>query len=143
MILGISGGVFAYGKHNHWGFSPEEKAEFVSERITKKLDLNDTQQQNLQVLVTDALALMEEMGEDKEAHKAEIQSLLAEPEFDQNKALQMVQAKTQKINDRAPAAIASLALFLDSLDMEQKTKVQSFIDKGMHHGRRYSEHNYE
>lgn len=139
VILGASGGVFAFGKHhNHWKFSPEEKAAFVTERVVDKLTLDDSQQLNLQAFVEEVLDSMEEIKADRETHMAEIEALLAEPAFDQGRALQMIQSKTQQISDRAPAAIASLAVFLDSLNTEQKAQVQSFAAKGMNHARGHS-----
>ncbi len=133
LALGVSGGVFAYSAHNHWGMNADEKAEFVTDRVSKKLDLNETQRQNLGALAKDMLALVEEMRNSREAHMNEIQQMLADPVLDQNQALKMIQDKTQAINDKAPAAIASLALFLDSLDAEQKSELQSFVADRMHH----------
>ncbi len=135
LTVGISGGVLAFGAHNHWGMSPDEKAEFVTERVTSKLDLNESQQENLKVLAKDMMALMEEMKAGRQAHMEQIQQILAEPVLDQTAALQMIQDKTQAINDKAPAAIASLALFLDSLDVDQKSKLQTFVTERMHHKR--------
>lgn len=143
MILGVSGGVFAYGKHNHWGISAEDKAEFMIERVTKNLSLDESQRQNLQVLVGDVLALMKEMRGERETHKAQIEELISEPVFDQVKALQMIEAKTRQVNDNAPAAIASLALFLDSLDASQKSQLQDFVSNRMHHGRGHNEHDHD
>jgi len=132
LALGVSGGVFAYGAHNHWGMNADEKAEFVTNRVSKKLDLDETQRQNLEVLAKDMLALMEEMRNSRQAHMNEIQQMLGDSVLDQNRALKMIQDKTQVINDKAPAAIASLALFLDSLDAEQKSELQSFVADRMH-----------
>ncbi len=135
LALGISGGVFAYGSHSHWGMSADEKAEFITERVTKKLDLDEAQEQNLQVLATDMLQLMEEVKSGRQEHMNEIQQMLADPVLDQAAALKMIEDKTQAINDRAPATIASLALFLDSLNPEQKSELQSFVSERMHHKR--------
>lgn len=136
--LGLSGGVFAYGKHNSWKMTPEDKAEFVIERVTDKLELNEAQQANLKVLADDMIQLMTEVRAGHEEHKSRIQNLIAEPVLDQTKALQMIQDKTQQINDRAPAVLASLASFLDSLNGEQKAELQEFMGKRMHH--RHGEH---
>ena len=136
--LSLSGGVFAYGKHNAWKMNPEDKAEFVVEMATKKLDLDESQRQNLEQLAGDMLGLMQEMRASREIQMQEVQQLLAEPILDQSKALQMIQQKTQAINDRAPAVVASLALFLDSLNNEQKAELQSYMDD--HHKHRRHEH---
>jgi len=131
--LGLSGGVFAYGKHNSWKMNPEDKAEFVVQMATKKLDLDESQRQNLEQLAGDMLGLMKEMRAGREMHMQEVRQMIAEPVLDQSKALQMIQQKTQAINDRAPAVIASLALFLDALTPEQKSNLQSYIDDHHEH----------
>ena len=136
--LGLSGGVFAYGKHNNWKMNPEDKAEFVIEMATKKLDLDESQRQNLELLAGDMLALMQEMRASREVQMQEVQQMMAEPVLDQSKALQMLQQKTQAINDQAPAVIASLALFLDSLSGEQKVELQSYKDD--HQGNHRHDH---
>lgn len=133
LVVGVSGGVFAYGKSGHWNMAPEEKAEFVTNRITKKLDLNENQQRNLQVLADDMLVLMKDMKAGRQAHMNQIQEMLGEPVLDQGKALQMINGKTRQIQSKAPALVASLAVFLDSLNPEQKAELQEFASKRMHH----------
>lgn len=135
MVLGVSGGVFAYGAHNHWNMSPQDKADFVTDRVSKKLDLDESQKQNLRVLTNDMMAIMNEIRESRQSHLTEVEKLLAEPVFNQASALEMVQEKTRKINEKAPATIASLALFLDSLNPDQKSELQSFIGDRMQHHR--------
>ena len=46
LIAGSSTAVFAFSKQGHWHMSPEEKIEFVTDRVTKKLELNEQQRQN-------------------------------------------------------------------------------------------------
>lgn len=133
LAVGVSGGVLAYSSHNHWGMSHEEKADFITDRVTRKLDLTDTQQENLKTLATDMMTLVKEVKAGRETHMNQIQDMLAEPVLDQNKALEMIQQKTQNINSKAPAIISSLANFLDSLDAEQKSRLQSFVADRMHH----------
>ncbi len=140
MIAGISGGVFAYGKHNHWGISAEDKVEFITERVTRKLNLNDIQQGNLNALARDILALMNEMHASRETHITQIETMLAEPVLDQAKALNLIQAKTSHIANKAPTVIASVATFLDSLNLEQKAQLQQFVSNRMHHRHGQSEH---
>jgi hypothetical protein len=64
-----------------------------------------------------------------------MQQFLSQPTLDQAKALQMVQQKTQMINDKAPQIIASIAGFLDSLDSEQKKELREHLGERMsrHH----------
>jgi hypothetical protein len=68
-------------------------------------------------------------------HSDEIAELLQDPNFDQARALELVQLKTQVINDKAPQVIASLAVFLDSLNAGQKQQLQDFIQHHRSHHR--------
>lgn len=138
LVAGSSGVVYAFSKHNGWHMSPEEKVEFVTDRVSKKLKLDAQQQQYFTDLAQTVAQLMLEARDARKQQFEEINTLLQEPSFDQARALQLVQQKTGVINDRAPVVIASLAVFLDSLNTEQKQTLQEFIShhrKHRHHGR--------
>ena len=50
LIAGGTGAVYAFNKHHDWGMSAEEKADFVTDRVTRKLDLDDQQRQKFSEL---------------------------------------------------------------------------------------------
>ena len=131
LTLGVTSGVFAYGAHSSWKMSPEKKAEYVTDMITENLELNVMQQENLKALSVTVLDIMQEVRTNRGEHKELVQQLLSDPTMDQVKALQVVQQKTQMINDKAPKVIASIAGFLDSLDGEQKRELREHM--GRHH----------
>ena len=114
--------------------SGEEKVEFVTERVTRKLDLDSQQQQNFSVLAETVAQIMQDAKVTKAQHVDEIGALLQEPSFDQARALELVQQKTRMIDAKAPSVIASLAVFVDSLSVEQKQQLQEFVQH--HHQRR-------
>ena len=120
LALGATGGVFAYGMHSDRIMNAEEKAEFIAERVSKKLDLNEVQRQNLQVLSKDIQTLMGEMRSSQKANINEIQQMLTEPALDQDRILKLIQERTQTINDKAPAAVASLVLFCGLFECRTK-----------------------
>jgi hypothetical protein len=135
LVVGSSGAVYAYSKHGDWGMSPQEKVEFVTDRVTQKLDLDSQQQQNFSTLAEMVAQLMVDAKATRSEHIGEIGNLLQEPNLDQSRALEMVRQKTEIINQEAPRVIASLAIFLDSLSDEQKQQLQQFIEKRHHrHG---------
>jgi len=136
LIAGSSGVVYAFGKHNDWGMSPEEKIEFVTDRVTSKLDLDSQQQENFGKLAQSVAQLMLDAKATREQQVNEIGALLQDPSFNQARALELVQQKTQMINENAPLVITSLAVFLDSLNAEQKQQLQDFI----RHHRRHHRH---
>lgn len=137
LIAGSSGVVYAFGKHNDWGMSPEEKIEFVTDRVTSKLDLDSQQQENFGKFAQTVAQLMLDAKTTREQQVNEIGALLQDPSFNQARALELVQQKTQMINENAPLVITSLAVFLDSLNTEQKQQLQDFIQ---HHRRHHRHH---
>ena len=60
LIAGSSGVVYAFSKHNGWGMSPDEKVEFVTERVTRKLELDSQQQQNFAELAETVVQIMQD-----------------------------------------------------------------------------------
>ena len=135
LIAGSSGVVYAYSKHNDWGMSPEEKVEFVTERVTRKLDLDSQQQQNFTELAGAIAQIMQNARITKAQNLTEIEALLQEPSFNQARALELVEQKTRMINEKAPLVITSLAVFLDSLSVEQKQQMQEFMQHRHQHHR--------
>lgn len=143
LIAGSSGVVYAFGKHNDWGMSPEEKIEFVTDRVTSKLDLDSQQQENFSKLAETVAQLMLDAKATREQHVNEIGTLLQDPSFNQARALELVQQKTQMINENAPLVITSLAVFLDSLKAEQKQQLQDFIKHHRGHHRQYRHQDHD
>jgi len=138
LALGVSSGVMAYGAHSAWKTSPEKKAEYVTEKMTENLELDAIQQEYLRALSGDLLEIMQQVRSNRGEHREMVQQLLSESTMDQVKVLQMVQQKTQMINDRAPQLIASFAGFLDSLDSEQKKELREHM--GEHMSRHHEHH---
>ena len=127
LVAGSSGAVYAYSKHGDWGMSADEKVEFISDRVTSKLDLNELQRQKFTELAELVADTLQEVKPGREEGFEEIASLLQEPSFNQARALEMIQQKTQLVNEKAPLVITSMAGFLDSLSMEQKQELQEFM----------------
>jgi len=133
LIAGSTTAVYAFGQHGHWNMSPEEKVEFISDRVTKKLDLDDQQRQNFTALAELVAQIMIDAKANKEQHVADITNLLQEPSFNQARALELIQQKTQMVNEKAPLVISSLAVFLDSLNSEQKQQMQTMLERHRMH----------
>ena len=135
LVAGSSGAVYAFSKHGDWGMTTEEKVEFVSDRVARKLDLDAIQREKFAELAELIGVTLQEVKPARDQHIAELESLLQEPSFNQARALEMIQQKTQLINERAPLVISSLASFLDSLSVEQKQRLQEFMQHRHEHQR--------
>ena len=134
LVAGSTGAVYAFGKHGNWGMSPTEKAEFVSDRLAKKLNLDEQQQHNFDELASLVVDIMGEVRTSREQQASEISQLLEQTSFDQARALELIQEKTQMVNEKAPLVVSSLAVFLDSLNNEQKQELQEFMQRRHRHG---------
>lgn len=139
LVVGSSGAVYAFSKHGDWGMTPAEKAEFVTERVTKKLELDAAQRQNFSELARLVTGIVTEARAGKREQFEEFSQMIEQPNFDQARALELVRQKTEMINEKAPQVIASLAVFLDSLDDTQKQQVKEFIE----HRQRHHDHHGE
>ncbi len=135
LIAGSSGAVYAFSKHNDWGMSPEEKVEFVTERVTRKLDLDSQQQQNFAELAGTVAQIMQDAKITRAQNLTEIGALLQEPSFNQARALELIQQKTRMINEKAPLVITSLAVVIDSVSVGQKQQMQEFVQHRHKHHR--------
>ena len=133
LVAGSTGVVYAFSKHGDWGMTPAEKAEFVSDRVTKKLDLDAEQQQKFDDLAALVLDIVLEAKASREQQMGEVTRLLEDPSFNQARAIELVQQKTQLVNEKAPLVIGSLAVFLDSLNVEQKQELQELLKHRHHH----------
>jgi Spy/CpxP family protein refolding chaperone len=139
LIASSSGVVYAFGKHGHWGMSADEKVEFMTDRVTRKLDLDSQQQQNFNQLAQTVAQVMIDARAGRAQQIDEIETLLQEPSFNQARALELVQQKTQMLNEKAPLVISSLAIFLDSLTPEQKQELQDFLEHRRKHHHRHGD----
>ena len=130
----LVGGLAACSHGHHGPFSGRMSEEDATkmrtrmvERVGKELDLDAAQKQNLNTLADklreQRLALMSGANDPR----AEIQSLVAGPTFDRERAQGIVNAKTDALRGKSPEVIAAAASFYDSLKPEQQQKVRDFM----------------
>ena len=72
LVAGSSGAVCAFSKHSGWGMTAGDKVELISDRVTRKLDLDDLQRQEFTELVA---VTLQEVKPAREQHLAELNSL--------------------------------------------------------------------
>ena len=109
--------------------TPEQRADYYTEKIAKKLDLNDEQKVKLELIKGELLAVREEMQGKREEARNSVRDLLSAPVIDQDKARALVNGHVEDISAKTPGIIAALAGFWDSLTPEQQTKVREKLEK--------------
>ncbi len=139
VVLGVLtlGAFTAYAGSGHgcggWkhGGDPEKRAAFMEKRMTKKLDLNESQVAKLKTVQQIFIDFHKQR---KENTRQELLSLLDAPELDQSKALSLLEDRGAQIRKTAPQMIAAIAEFTNSLSDEQREKMKKVIQKFSKHG---------
>ena len=130
----LLGGLAACADRGHgWqSMSAEDAARFrakIIDRVSDKLALDATQKAKLGVLADKLQEQKQALKGDTSDPRAEVQALVAGPNFDRARAQALVQAKTGAITSKSPEVISAAADFFDSLRPEQQQKVRDFMQK--------------
>ncbi|MEW8033430.1 MAG: Spy/CpxP family protein refolding chaperone [Candidatus Thiodiazotropha endolucinida] len=113
--------------------TPEQRADYFTEKIAKKLDLNDEQKVKLDAIKDEMLAVREEMKGKREETRNTVNDLLSAPVFDQDMAVALVNGRVEDISAQSPRIIAALAGFWDSLNPEQQANIREKLEKHFDH----------
>jgi Spy/CpxP family protein refolding chaperone len=120
----------------HYG-SAEERGEWMAQKVSKELELNDLQQTRLAELKDELLDLRTSLRSDREQMRTEVLAMLQQPTLDRNKANAMVSEQVATINSRSPMIIDAIANFYDSLDDAQRAELRDFIQRKIEHQHGY------
>lgn len=115
--------------------SDGSRQEKMVERISSKLELDDTQTQALENFAAELAETRQLMQGDGDGLRGEFGNLLEGQTFDQGQALELITERTSAIQANAPELVAAAAAFFDGLSAEQKAQAQEFMEKGGRHHR--------
>jgi len=137
LSIGLVGGVAAHGKFKRGG-DPAQMAARIVNKGADKLDLNETQTAALETLSSELQSARKKMKSEVNGDREMFKNMITAETFDQAKALDMVNAKTNAVQQSAPAVIGALGGFLDTLSAEQKDEIAEHM--GKHHKRHGRKH---
>jgi Spy/CpxP family protein refolding chaperone len=136
LTLLVAGGSVLYANtrpHLAGGFfNPEEHADYIRYRLTRELDLDASQQQELQTMVRNLLEKGRALHELREATRQEVLSMLRENSVDRQRIENLRAKHQEKIGEFMAVAGDRLADFMNMLTTEQKQRLVDAIEK--HHG---------
>lgn len=121
---GFGRGDFKEHRMGHKGMMGERMVK----KMTKKLDLTEAQQANLQSLVDGMKEKRETKVESRKDSKTEMLSLLDGATLDQTKMLENINARIAERQEGATDMVAAVAQFTDSLTPEQRATLKSHLD---------------
>ena len=129
VIVGI---LTACGHHRY--HDPEKRGEWLVEKVTDELELNDSQRAKLETVRQEILMVRKDMHADRQSMREEVLVMLDQPQLDRQKVLSLVEKKTASINQHAPQVVNALGESYDSLSEEQRNEVREhFAEMGERH----------
>jgi len=128
----ISGVAMFSGCRRH---SHGHKAEFMVDYISETLDLNESQQVQLDQIKDDLMAKARQMHADKESMHGELVAQLRSEEIDQVRVKAVIAEHRAQMDEIVDLIVVRLAEFHKTLTPEQKEKLVSKIEtfKKWHH----------
>lgn len=129
-ILGIAA-CGAYRYHH----DPEQRAQWMMKKVSKKLDLNADQQVKLETVRDQLVATVKIARAGRDSVHEEALDLIKGDKLDKEKAIEMVNKRTDTVKEHAPTIIAAIGDFYDSLNEDQRAKLRERITEHMEHHR--------
>ena len=135
----LIGGVAAC-KHKMHSASAEERGEWVVDKVSKELELNDSQRIKLVEVKDQFIAVRKSMRSDREEVRKEVLAMLKQPTMDREKVNAMVNQKIAMVSEKSPSIIDAIGNFYDSLDDSQRAELSEFIEEKMERHAKHHSH---
>jgi periplasmic protein CpxP/Spy len=113
-----------HGKKMH-----DDYVEFFLFKITKELDLNESQQNFLKETVKELKQNKEELHKDKSNHVKKLKNLINSDYITENELEELFEEKHKEMETIKEKLISKIVEFHSTLTKEQKSKVIKLIDK--------------
>lgn len=127
LLLGLTGCF----KH-----SPEEKAEWITDRVASKLELDETQKGKLVALKDEIMKARKDLQADRESSFDEVRTMVKSDVMNKDSIKALFDQKHQKMEQHADPVLDKLIDFHASLTVEQKQQIVEFMDKHQERGHR-------
>ena len=131
LSLGVASSAFAHYRHHGYGYGEHGNgfAKHIERNLTEKLELNETQQAELQQLTESLMTSRKSFRKQRFFDFDEVVTLLESNQLNQQRALEMVRARLAMIESQAQEIIASASGFTDSLTAEQRAELKEIIEQ--------------
>ena len=139
LIYLTGGALLAMGvvacNHGMYFGTPEERGEWMVQKVTSELELDAAQQAKLATVKDEFLDMRTDLRSEREQTRADVLVMMQQPVLDRNKANAIVAQYVNKVDARAPQIIDAIGDFYDSLNDEQRAELNGFISHKMNHHR--------
>lgn len=129
-------GVAACNHGMHCG-SAEERGEWMVQKVSDELELDQMQHARLEAVKDEFLSMRQSIRSDREQTRTDVLAMLQQPKLDRDRANAIVSQYIETINSRSPLIIDAVANFYDSLNDEQRAELTEFIEHRTEHHRHW------
>lgn len=132
LVVVLGGAGVAWAKHA--GYCDRgDRVQHLTERLTRKLDLNEGQQAKLQAFAEKLGALRAQRAERRGADREAVEQLLSAPQLDRDRAVELLDARLATVTGHKRELVEAFADFSDSLAPEQRERLAELISHRMNH----------
>ncbi|MES9971586.1 MAG: periplasmic heavy metal sensor [Candidatus Thiodiazotropha sp.] len=117
----------AIARYKGYCSGPEERINWMTERVGKQLELDDTQQLQLTALKDQIVLSVNELRRDRSSYIDQAIGLLDNADFDREQARTLLMQKQAQLASLSSDVIDAFADFSDNLNQGQRDKLQSMI----------------
>ena len=118
--------------------TPEEKADWLTQKATDKLELSQAQQEMFRPLSKKLVQIRTDMKQHKADKHKELLAMLSQPTLERDKAISRINKHIDDLQARAPELVNSFGDFYDSLTDTQRQTLRAEL-KG-HFDHHHSHH---
>lgn len=112
--------------------SAQDKADIAVMYITKKLDLDEEQVNKLEAIKDELQKVHKEHEQERDEKTQMIIEMIQSDQIDQEKVVELVNAKLLIIQEKAPQFVGKIADFHSTLSAEQKQMIIERIEQHRH-----------
>lgn len=109
--------------------TPEQKMNWVVEKVSDKLELDKDQENKLKDLVATAHEIKKTQGEKRKAQKEELKALLLSEKLDKTASRKLFDGRQQAMSESFDPVFEKLQVFHASLTAEQKKEAVKYLEK--------------
>lgn len=129
-IVAIIATGITWAKHNGY-CRGGDFMQHITERVSRKLDLNDEQRLKLDAFAETLRELRGNWTERRGQMGVEVEGLLAAPLLDRDRVMALLEERHQALSNRKGEVVDAFADFSDSLRPEQRTRLAELIARRM------------
>jgi len=132
VVVLLAFGGFAYAKFRGGCSGPEGRSEWITSRISQRLDLNEGQKVKLEALRQSFLGLRQDFVKSRSEGRGVMAELLSEPELDRERAQVQFLEHQEALTGQSGEVIDAVAEFSDSLNPEQRETLVEWLNRPRH-----------